>query len=118
MQIKERGFTEHFYLRKGENVYSFLRVAVLIWHLSIIERVRKKERMYTFEKTTVLVWKTNSTNDNFFSSTKVNDHTESIIHFQQRIPLKFDSMFLSYGSLTVRLLQWRLQIWSFFHRKI
>ena len=51
MQIKERGFTEHFYLRKGENVYSFLRVAVLIWHLSIIERVRKKERMYTFEKT-------------------------------------------------------------------
>ena len=33
MQIKERGFTEHFYLRKGEKVYSFLRVAVLIWHL-------------------------------------------------------------------------------------
>ena len=55
MQIKEGGFTEHFYLRKGENVYSFLRVAVLIWHLSIIERVRKKERMYTFKKTTALV---------------------------------------------------------------
>ena len=70
MQIKERGFTENFYLRKGENVYSFLRVAVLIWHLSIIERVRKKERMYTFEKTTVLVWQTNSTNDNFFLQQK------------------------------------------------
>ena len=118
MQIKERGFTEHFYLPKGENVYSFLRVAVLIWHLSIIERVRKKERMYT-------CWKNDGTGlenklhkRQFFSSTKVNDPTESIIHFQQRIPLKFDSMFLSYGSLTVRLLQWRVQIWSFLHRKI
>ena len=70
MQIKERGFTEHFYLRKGDNVYSFLRVAVLIWHLSIIERVRKKERMYTFKKTTALVWQINSTNDNFFLQQK------------------------------------------------
>ena len=51
MRIKD------FYLRKGEKVYRFLRVAVLIWHLSIIELVRKKQkRMYTFEKTTVLVW--------------------------------------------------------------
>ena len=118
MQIKERGFTEHFYLRKGENVYSFLRVAVLIWHLSIIERVRKKERMYTFKKNNGTGLANKLHKRQFFSSTKVNDHTESIIHFQQRIPLKFYSMFLSYGSLTVRLLQWRVQIWSFFHRKI
>ena len=45
MQIKEGGFTEHFYLRKGENVYSFFTSSCL--DLTPVNyRARKKKRAH------------------------------------------------------------------------